>query len=124
MRLKSKRPMPELVRLGVRGRDLDDLEAALGAQDLERLRRVAGRHDGLEEARADGPGRGLVDRPVRTDDPAVGADAVALERQAEGLGQVDDAGEAARVAVLDDADRRRLEVARRWSRPRRGRAGC
>ena len=111
MRLKSNRPMPSSSHVGVRRRDLDDLEAALGAQDLERLRRVAGRHDGLEEARADGPRRALVDDPVGADDPAVGADAVALERQAERLGQVDHAGQAARVAVLDDAHRRRLEVA-------------
>ncbi len=117
MRLKSKRPMPSSSDLAVGRRDLDDLEAALRPQDLERLGRVAGRDDRLEEARADGARGGLVDRPVRADDAAVGGDAVALERQAEGLGEVHDRGEAARIAVLDDRDRRRLEVRR--DRPRR-----
>ena len=93
----------QLVGIGLRRRDLDDLEAALRAQDLERLRRVAGRHDGLEEAGADGARRGVVDGPVGADDPAVRADAVALEGQPERLRQVDHAGQAARVAVLDDA---------------------
>ena len=40
------------------------------------------------------------------------ADAVALEGAPERLGEIDLRGEAARVAVLDDRHRRRLEVAR------------
>ena len=42
----------QVVRVVLGRRHLDDLEAALRAQDLERLRRVARRHDRLEEARA------------------------------------------------------------------------
>jgi hypothetical protein len=90
----------ELVELAVGRRHLDDLEAALGAKDLERLGRVTRRDDGLEEARPDGACRRLVDDPVRADDPAVGGDAVALEREPERFGKVDDARQAATAGVL------------------------
>src|SRR5687768_11783463 len=83
----------ELVAVCRGRRHLDDLEPALGAKDLQRFRRVAWSDDGLEEPGTDGARRRVVDHAVRADHAAIGRDAVTLERKAEGLGQVDDAGE-------------------------------
>ena len=101
---------PHLRFAGFVWRDLDDLEALLGPEHLERLRRVARRDDGLEEAGPDGARGRLVDHPVDTDDPAVGRYRVALQGSPERFRQVDDTGEPAGIAVLDDADGGRLEV--------------
>ena len=73
--------------------------------------RVAWGHDRLEEAGPDRPRGRVVDHPVGADDPPVGRYGVALEGQPERLRQVDHRGQAARVAVLHDADGGRLEVA-------------
>src|SRR5205814_8843749 len=77
-----------------------------------RLGRVARRDDGLEEPRPDGARRRLVDDPVDPDDPAVRGNGVPFERAAERLREVHHTRQAAGIAVLDDADRGRLEVRR------------
>ena len=80
---------PQLGAAGVLLRNLDDLETLLGAQDLERLWRVAGSHDRLEEAGPDRPGGRVVHHPIGADDPAVRRHTVPLEGQPERLGEVD-----------------------------------
>jgi len=99
-------------RLVASGRHFHDLETLLDAQDGECLRRVAGGHDGLEEAGGDGPRGEVIHHPVGADDPAVGGHAVALQGLAEGIGQIHHAGQPGGVAVLDDGHGRRLEVRR------------
>ena len=81
---------------------------------------VGGDHD-LGEDRGDLAPRPAVERPVAGDDAAEGAERVAGQRLAVGLGEVGADGDAAGVGVLDDHDRGLGELGHQRQRPRRRR---
>ena len=97
--------------LGRVGRDGQQLEAGLAAQDPERRLAEAGRDDRLVRVGRDLARGRAVELAVDPDDPAERGDRVGLERVPVGLDELVVRGQADRVGVLDDGDGRRRVVA-------------
>ena len=72
--------------------------------------------DDLGEDLRDGLGQRTVEGAVGGDDPAEGADRVAFACRAIGGDQVGAGGDTARVGMLDDGDRRRVELGHQFER--------
>ena len=97
--------------LGRVGRDREQLQAGLAAQDAERRLAEAGRDDRLVRVGGDLPGGRAVQLAVDPDDAAERGDRVGLEGVAVGLDELVVRGQPDRVGVLDDGDGRRRVVA-------------
>ena len=93
------------------GTGQEEAQVALGGEDGTGVGISLGRDHDLGEEAGDGAGGGTVQRPVGRDHPAEGAHRVAGLRLLVGGHQRVAEGDAAGVAVLDDGDRRRAELA-------------
>ena len=91
--------------LGRVGRDGQQLEPGLAAQDPDRRLAEAGRHDRLVRVGRDLARRRPVELAIDPDDPAERGDRVGLEGVAVGLDELVVRGEPDRIGVLDDGDR-------------------
>ena len=94
------------------GRDRQQLEPGLAAQDADRRLAEPGRHDRLVRVRRDLARRRAIELAVDPDDPAEGRHRIGLEGVPVGLDQLVVRGQPDRVGVLDDGHGRRRVVAR------------